>query len=165
MHVHLRGRKPPPDGYPTAPQTVGEHIRKRRMDLGLRQRDVAELLSCSTATVLGWEALGRQPRVSQWPAIIDFLGYDPHPEPRDFARLLVTARRRLGLSQRDLGGRLGVDPSAILKWEKGALPRNTNSWQRLEPMFQELDLGRRIRCELWPARYRRARLLASLRCD
>ena len=42
-------------GCPASPKTVGEMIRKRRLDLGLRQKDVAEIIGCDTMTVLNWE--------------------------------------------------------------------------------------------------------------
>ena len=37
----LRGEKPQQKGYPTEPQTIEEHLKKKRMDLSLLQREVA----------------------------------------------------------------------------------------------------------------------------
>ena len=39
-------------GYPEFPITVGEHIRKKRMDLGLLQREVAEIIGVTESSSL-----------------------------------------------------------------------------------------------------------------
>jgi DNA-binding XRE family transcriptional regulator len=41
--------------YPRAPRTLGEHLKKRRCELGLRQKDAAQLLGVNEFTYLGWE--------------------------------------------------------------------------------------------------------------
>ena len=41
--------------------TLGDHLRKRRMDLGLRQQDVAERLGVCTDTVVNWEQARCEP--------------------------------------------------------------------------------------------------------
>jgi len=54
-HLTLKGRKPPPYGYPTEPKSLGEHMKKRRMDLGLTQREVARRIGANPWTVANWE--------------------------------------------------------------------------------------------------------------
>jgi hypothetical protein len=41
----------PPKGYPLEPRFLGEHIRKRRLDLGLLQIDVAAQIGVTKSTV------------------------------------------------------------------------------------------------------------------
>jgi hypothetical protein len=41
--------------YPSDPKTIGEAIRKRRLDLGLRQIDLAKIVGCNEMTVVNWE--------------------------------------------------------------------------------------------------------------
>lgn len=53
-HVTLRGRKPR-SGYPEEPRTLGEHLKRRRLDRGFRQRDVSGVLGVSKATYENWE--------------------------------------------------------------------------------------------------------------
>jgi len=53
--VTLRGQKPLPAAYPRALKTLGDRLRKRRQDVGLRQRDVATLLGVDEMTVNNWE--------------------------------------------------------------------------------------------------------------
>jgi DNA-binding XRE family transcriptional regulator len=42
-------------GYPEFPIIVGEHIRKKRMDLGLLQREVAEIIGVTESSIWNWE--------------------------------------------------------------------------------------------------------------
>jgi len=63
-------------GYPEFPLAIGEHIRKRRMDLGLLQREVAEIIGVVEPTIWNWEH-GVEPELQYNPKIIKFLGYAP----------------------------------------------------------------------------------------
>ena len=47
--------------YPAHPKTTGEAIRKRRLDLGLRQIDVAKVVGCNELMVVNWEKGYRTP--------------------------------------------------------------------------------------------------------
>lgn len=115
--------KPKPPCYPAAPKTLGEHLRKRRLDLGLRQEDVAPLLGVKTATVTKWES-GLNPVSGAYlRVLIRFLGYDPVPEVTSLPERLRAARRSLGISQRELARRLGFDVKTVRKWEAGRVER------------------------------------------
>jgi transcriptional regulator with XRE-family HTH domain len=121
-HVTLRGRKPRP-GYPEEPKTLGEHLRKRRVDLGLRQKDAAERLGANPKTYENWEQEKYEPEFRFLPAIIEFLGYDPTPEPSTLRERIRAARHRQGISQEELARRLGIDPSTVTAWESGAVKK------------------------------------------
>lgn len=54
-HVILRGQRPLPAAYPKELKTLGDQLRKRWLDLGLLQRDVARELGVSVATITNWE--------------------------------------------------------------------------------------------------------------
>ena len=41
LHVHLRGQERPSAEYPAEIQTLGDHIRKHQLDLGLPQKQMA----------------------------------------------------------------------------------------------------------------------------
>lgn len=58
---------------PVAPQTVGDHIRKRRLGLKLLQKDVAEQLGVDKTSVFNWEGNRSSPEIRYMPAIIRFL--------------------------------------------------------------------------------------------
>ena len=98
---------------------VGDHVRKRRLDLKLIQRDVAKLIGVDATTVFNWEAGRATPELRHMPRIIAFLGYDPSPAPASLPERLVRFRTVRGLSQNDLARMLGVDPTTLSRWETG----------------------------------------------
>ncbi len=110
--------------YPKELKTLGDHIRKRRLDLGLFQRQVAEQIGVTESTILNWESNATRPPVRYIRCIIRFLGYEPFPEPISVSEKLVLERRLLGLTQKAMAKRLGVDPTTLARWERG------KGWQR-----------------------------------
>lgn len=60
-------------GYSAEPTTIGEAIRKRRLDLGLRQIDVAEAIGCNEMTIVNWEKGHTRPRKDKTSEIAAFL--------------------------------------------------------------------------------------------
>ena len=103
---------------PAAPSTVGGHLKKRRIELGLRQIDVAHQLEVNEHSIVKWEA-GRTPLDRCFPRIIEFLGYDPRPEPRTLAERLVWKRQTVGLPRKTAARLLGVDEGSLARWEWG----------------------------------------------
>ena len=53
------------------------------------------------------------------PAILTFLGYNPLPAADDLIERFKRVHYSLGLSQEQLGQKLGVDESTIAGWERG----------------------------------------------
>jgi site-specific DNA recombinase len=104
---------------PVEPKTVGDHIRRRRLELKLLQKDVAERLGVCQPSVYNWESNRSQPDIRYMPAVIQFLGYNPLPSVEGFGAQLVQRRTALGLSQKEAAQRLGVDPGTLARWERG----------------------------------------------
>ncbi len=113
----LRSSKPQSDQYPKEIKTIGDHLRKRRMDLGLSQREVAERFGVDECTVYNWEAQRTAPEIRFMPRIIEFLGYAPYDPTVPLSKRLLSCRTRLGLSQKKMAKMLGTDPKAIWEWE------------------------------------------------
>ncbi|HEX4962475.1 MAG TPA: helix-turn-helix transcriptional regulator [Thermoanaerobaculia bacterium] len=128
----MRGRKPRP-GYPEEPQTLGEHLKKRRLDLGLRQKDAAREVGANFKTYENWERGRYEPEVRFLPAVIAFLGYDPAPvgPALPLGERIRAARRRQGLTQEELAYRLGIDPSTVAAWETGTVRKPSPRFARL----------------------------------
>ena len=65
--------------YPVAPKTLGEYLRQKRVDLGLSQRKLAEILAIgiTDTAVEKWEKNQNRPTESHRRRIIEFLGFDP----------------------------------------------------------------------------------------
>jgi transcriptional regulator with XRE-family HTH domain len=103
---------------PIEPKTVGDHIRRRRLELKLLQKDVAKQLGVCQPSVYNWEANRSQPDIRYIPAIIQFLGYDPLPSVEGLGAQLVQRRIALGLSQKEAARRIGVDPGTLARRER-----------------------------------------------
>ena len=114
----MRGQKPLPSTYPTELHTVGDHLRKRRLDLGLLQRQAAGQLGVDASTVTNWELGRTAPELRRVPNIIRFLGYDPIPKGETVGQTLKQFRRRQGVSQKELAAWLRVDPGTLARWER-----------------------------------------------
>jgi DNA-binding XRE family transcriptional regulator len=94
--------------YLESPKTLGEHLKKRRKELGLLQREAAEQMGVSTATVVNWEKSKAKPVAAQFRPVVAFLGYDPAPEPQTLSERLEAKQRRLGVSLAQVARHLGA---------------------------------------------------------
>ncbi|MBI2998946.1 MAG: helix-turn-helix transcriptional regulator [Deltaproteobacteria bacterium] len=70
-------------------------MRRRRLELGLWQREVAEKIGVNPTTIYRWERNETRPPGRSMSRIIEFLGYVPYlsQSPRELGR----ARKGLGL--------------------------------------------------------------------
>ena len=105
---HLTLTAPKPTPFPKGLKTIGDHLKKRRLELGFFQRDVAVKLGVSVHTIRNWEHDRTCLSMHFIPRIIAFLGYDPHPAPRSLPEQPVAKRRHLGLSRGLMAQRLAV---------------------------------------------------------
>jgi transcriptional regulator with XRE-family HTH domain len=99
------------------PRTLGEHLKKRRMELGLLQRDLRLRFKLEKETYANWEKDHCCPAMKHWPGILKFLGGDPNPKPSTLGEKLITYRRANGISRKELAGRLGADETTLWRWE------------------------------------------------
>ena len=134
-YLPLRNRGIP---VPRKPQTIGEHLRRRRLELGLLQAQSARRLGVSTVTLSLWEWDKVYPTWPQQPKIIAYLGYDPFTSPAlgkgksnetRFVAFLVPdqslsfgqqiTRRRLALkkTRKECARELGVSVKTLWGWE------------------------------------------------
>jgi transcriptional regulator with XRE-family HTH domain len=136
-HSQLRAAKPQSEHYPKEINSLGDHIRARRLNLKLLQRQVAEQIGVNAATITNWERNESTPVIHYIPAIVQFLGYDPLPSGDSLPERLRRARRQLGLTQRKMAERLGVDPCTLRDWEAGLHQPTRGSLVAIEPFLQE----------------------------
>jgi DNA-binding transcriptional regulator YiaG len=117
--MRRRHKKPLPNGYPEQPRTIGEHLKKRRMDLGLYQGQVAELLSVSEDCLCYWENGKNTPQIQFYPAIISFLSYYPFDhETESFGGKIRKYKSEHGLNNEKLAKLLRVDEGTVANWER-----------------------------------------------
>jgi hypothetical protein len=63
--------------YPTAILTIGDALRKRRIDLGLTHREAGLRFGVNSVTYTHWECNTFRPPACRQQQIASFLGYDP----------------------------------------------------------------------------------------
>lgn len=139
-YVRLKGQKPLPEAYPRelrriGDHRIGDHIRKRRLDLRLRQKDVARLLGTNVNTVTNWEVGRNEPVLRYLPGVVRFLGYAPWTADGGLPERLKAYRKLHGLSQKRLAGLMGVDPSTVWHWERGQSRPNRGHFRRIVALF------------------------------
>lgn len=130
----LKTLKPRP--WILLPRTLGGHLKKQRMEFGLLQRDVQGRFKLDKETYANWEKDRCYPAMKHWPGIIEFLGRDPTPRPCTIGELLLSYRRRHGLSRRALAALLEVDDVTLWRWETD---------QRKPQSERHIDAIRRLR--------------------
>jgi transcriptional regulator with XRE-family HTH domain len=119
--------------YSEDPQTLGEHLRTRRKELGLLQREAGERMGVSAETVANWEKNKTRPIIpSQFKPVVALLGYDPSPAPRSLAERLEAKRRRLGITYDQVAQHLGWDPGSLRRYLDGTWPIPPNRRDALE---------------------------------
>jgi transcriptional regulator with XRE-family HTH domain len=115
----LKAEKPKSEAYPTELITYGDHIRARRLDLGLLQGQVAAGLGVDETTIYNWENNRVTPSISLIPQIIWFLGYCPYTPGLPLSGKLKIWRQSLGFSQEGIAEALRIDEGTWRRWEVG----------------------------------------------
>lgn len=116
----MKGKKPGNPAYPIELNTLGDHLRKVRLDRGLSQPDVAVILKTSTDMVTNWELNRNQPTAKFAKAIIDFLGYVPFSlDGCSIGKRLYYARLISGKTQEEVVKIVGCDKSNLGRIEPG----------------------------------------------
>ena len=119
-HLTLKAPKPLPSEYPLQIKSLGDHIRKRRLDLKIFQKEVAKKIGVDETTIWFWENNRIEPSISFIPKIIGFLGYIPfETEHSSLGEKIIFFRRIHGLSQKKLANELDIDHSTLGGWERG----------------------------------------------
>lgn len=70
-------QKPKPHKYSLKPKNIGEKIYKHRIDLGLKQKDVAGFIGANSRSISNWENNRRKPLKKFLPKINSFLSNFP----------------------------------------------------------------------------------------
>lgn len=115
-YLTLRSHEPRNPASPEHLITLGDHLRKRRIDLGLHQKDMARIVNATISTITNWEKNRVEPTLRFIPKIIEVIGYDKHAitigeQIRDY-------RRKQGLSIKKLTRMLKIDPTNLARWER-----------------------------------------------
>lgn len=107
-------------GYPEKLDHLGKHVKKRRLELELMQKEVGKFFGISEETIYNWESGRNQPDIKLIPKIIKFLGYVPfEPEGGDLISRLKFYKLINGLTVEGLAERLSKHPDQVRAWLTG----------------------------------------------
>lgn len=129
--------------YSENPQTLGEHLKRRRRQLGLLQREVATQLGIGNDTYANWEKGKTTPVAAQFLPTIEFLGYDPTPIAQTLSERLYAKQRSLGVSLAQVARHLGWDPGSLSRYLSGTWALSPKRREALEALLiaEEVELG------------------------
>ena len=117
--VVITAKRPKSAKSPESLITIGDHIRARRLELKLLQKEVAQLVGVDETTVYNWERCYTRPPLRYMPKVLEFLGYDPAlSEPKALGEKLLKYRRDRGMTQMELAWRIGIDPTTLSRLER-----------------------------------------------
>jgi transcriptional regulator with XRE-family HTH domain len=131
--LHLRAQKP--EWEQDQGDSLGAHLRRRRRALGLQRSEAAKLLGADERSLMFWERDEREPVVSAYPAVIEYLGYEPWPAPMSLGHALLAVRRRKGLEVRKAAALAGVDEGTWRRWERGEWKPTRRTLPRLDALI------------------------------
>ena len=138
---------------PSDPETLGGKLRKRRLELGLRQSQAARQLEVSTRTLSLWECDLIYPAWELQPRLKSYLAYDPFANPLlgmkagnetrgvaisetigplPFGQELRRRRIDLRLTKVQCAAIVGVCPKTLWGWE--------NDHHTASPAIQKLTM-------------------------
>jgi transcriptional regulator with XRE-family HTH domain len=138
--VTLKGKRPLPPAYPNSLKTLGDHLRKRRLDLKLLQKEVAQKLGVDKASIHNWETHRTNPSLPIIPKIIEFLGYIPFETSNNLAEKIKAYRKLLGITQKSLAKELQIDPGTLARWEGGKGRVSKELLETLNQFFASVPL-------------------------
>jgi len=123
-------------------KTLGDDLRKKRLDLKLLQKEVAQKLCVDKTSIYNWENNRTFPFLYRLPKIIEFLGYVPYDASTNtLGEKMNTSRRFLGVTQKELARRLGIDPTTLGQWEKDKSRPSKKQLKKLDNLFTSLSSG------------------------
>jgi DNA-binding XRE family transcriptional regulator len=116
--------------------SIGLHIKKKRLELKLRQKDVALLVGVTEESIMFWETGFAQPQIQHAPKVIKFLGYNPYViETETLGGKVKNYRLVHGLSHKKMGAIVGVDGATISTWETGKFRPDGVNLNRLNELL------------------------------
>lgn len=104
--------------YPLDLVTLGDHLLKRRLDLGQTRKFAASLIGVDQESLKNWEGGKTEPTVGFFPRLISYLGYNPLPEEKKRGGRIRRERISRGLSRKALADAVGVDEATIKRMEE-----------------------------------------------
>ena len=106
-------------GYPAEPETLGEQLTKRRMDLGLTREQIARQIGVWDQALRNWGAGRTRPGPKHVPAIQRFLREEPLLPAATLGNRLRDWRRANRVSKAGAARLAGLHEQTIAHIERG----------------------------------------------
>ena len=138
------------------PTTLGQHLKKKRFQAGLRQAQIARILKVSCRTLSLWECDRIYPAWAFQPRIIAYLGYDPFTEtgiktpegnepsgvaflsqdvPVSIGQKIRHFRLKSRKTRLQLAAEWGISPKTLWGWETNRWQPSLQCWNRFLRQF------------------------------
>ena len=127
-------------GYPRQPTTLGEHIRKARIDKNHYQKQAATAIGVSTDCICFWENGRTAPEIRYYPQIIDYIGFNPFPEPDEPIARLEWHKTVNGLSYDGLAQLTKIHPEQLQAWLTGKKTPIARNIERIEKILNQISI-------------------------
>lgn len=138
VNLTLKAKLPINQAYPLELNTIGDHLRKVRIDRKLSQKDLSKIISVTEDTITGWELNRNSPKPKYIKKIIEFLGYSPFKtENASLNEQLYYARLTLGLTQEEIAKEIGIDETTVRLIELNQRKIRLKTRKRLESFLNE----------------------------
>jgi len=124
--------------------TLGDHLKKKRLDLGLWQKQVADQIGVDEGTLYNWERQRTVPKLPYIPKIIAFLGYNPFPPASSLPEKTKNCRRVLGLTQGKMAEMIGIDKSTLADHEAGKNQPNEKTLKLIKAFLESFSVENKI---------------------
>ncbi len=112
--LSFSGLLPKQKGYSTELKTVGDHIRRKRMDEELTLSEVGGIIGVNNNTLTSWSLHDVYPMIRHFPGIIKYLGYAPlFFDDGSLSSQMEHYRRVNGLSYKKLSKLIGCDEARL----------------------------------------------------
>jgi transcriptional regulator with XRE-family HTH domain len=104
--------------------TIGDHVRRKRIERGLTQIQTADILGISEDTVADWEKGKTEPSDKRRKAVIEFLGYNPFLLEQEKPLITIgdhirKRRLELSLTHAETAERLETNIDTAKSWQSG----------------------------------------------
>jgi DNA-binding XRE family transcriptional regulator len=120
--------------------SIGDHLKKKRIEQILTQLELAKHLSVQETTISNWENNRSKPKIYLLPKIIEFLGYVPFELPKEtIGDKIFAYRKEHGLSHRKLAKLLSVDQTTIRDWERNKHKPSKKLSRKISEIFNTAE--------------------------
>ena len=138
------------------PATLGQHLKKKRFEMGLRQEEAALKLGVSVRALSDWETDRIYPCWASQARLIEYLGYDPFGdpalgrpkgnetngvailstgEPMSIGEKIKRSRLNLKKTRKQMASELGVSVKTLWGWETDRRRPASEGLMRLSKIF------------------------------